>query len=391
MNIRCSLIAATLTASLLAACGGGNSGLSSPAQPLRGTSMGRGGIGVVPRYITVKPHGIDYAKLAAQARAGETIPFWTGSIQSPLDGRTYSYSIVGKNPAVAPAEETVVKFVPIVVIMKFPEGTLDPTQSGCNDDLSVEDRFFKGPDFEKTHLDSNGVDLGTVEIDDAFQRAEFWKILAGPDYHLVLKPAVDPIVLTKDAPADSYTFDGVCSGSHFVGVVDWTRYDEMVKDLAEKYAKPNEIPLVLTYNVVMSSAGSCCVLGWHSSFARKDGTGTQVYAAAVYNDDGTFYEYPGVGDIHAWTHEIGEIFNNPFGQNVTPPWGHTGQVFGWCQADLEVGDPTTFDWFDHTYNGFQYHPQELAFFSWFYRTASIGTGGSYSFKGTFSSPQGTCS
>jgi len=352
--------------------------------------MGRSANHFVPHYITVKPSGINYATLRAQAKAGETIPFYTGSVKSPLDGITYSYEIVGKNPATPPAQETDILFVPIVLILKFPEGTLDPTQAGCNDTVSVQDRFFKGPDFEKTHLTSNGVDVGTVEIDDAFQRAEFWNILAGPDYHLVLKPAVSPIVVTRDAPADSYTFDGVCSGSHFVGVVPWGAYDEMVKDLAEKYAKPTEIPLVLTYNVVMSSDyGSCCILGWHSAFARKDGAGTEVYSAAVYNDDGTFYDYPGVADIHAWTHEIGEIYNNPFGHNATPAWGHSGQVFG-CQADLEVGDPMTFDTFDHEYNGFHYHPQELAFFSWFYRTPSTGTGGSYSFKGTFGSTQGAC-
>lgn len=85
------------------------------------------------------------------------------------------------------------------------------------------------------------------------------------------------------------------------------------------------------------------------------------------------YDYPYVQDIHAWTHEIGEIFNNPFLTNATPAWGHIGQTIA-CQADLEVGDPLTFESFEHTYNGFHYHPQELAFFSWFYRTASTGTG-----------------
>lgn len=385
------LICAYLSAAFLAACGASNGGVSSPTPQLgRGSPVVRSSNAFVPRYLTVKPHGINYATLKAQADAGETIPFYTGEVKSPLDGKTYTYKIVGKNPAVPPAEETVIPFIPIVLVMKFPSGSLDPTQPGCNDDKSVQDRFFKGPDFEKTPLTSNGVDLGTVELDDAFQRAEFWTILSGPDYHLVLKPAVPPIVVTKDAPLGSYSFDGVCSGSnHIEGVVNWTRYDEMIKDLAEQYAKPTEIPLVLTYNVITLAGGCPCVLGWHSAFARKDGRGTQVYAAAVYNDHGIFYDYPDVADIHAWTHEIGEIYNNPFVDNATPAWGHTGQVFG-CQADLEVGDPLTFDSFEHTYNGFRYHPQELAFFSWFYRTPSTGTGGRFSFKGTFYDTQGLC-
>jgi hypothetical protein len=380
------LVTACLTAAFLAACGAANEGVSSPAPQLGGAPAGRNANHFVPRYITVKPQGINYATLGAQANAGETLPFYTGEVKSPLDGNTYRYKIVGKNPAVAPAEETVIPFVPIVLVMKFPDATLDPTQPGCNDDKSVADRFFKGPDFEKTPLSSNGVDLGNDELDDAFQRAEFWQILAGPEYHLVLKPAVSPIVVTKDAPPGSYTFAGVCAGSsHAEGIVNWQRYDEMIKDLAEQYASPTQVPLVLTYNVV--AGGS--VLGWHSAFARKDGRGTQVYAVAVYNDRDLFYEYPGVADIHAWTHEIGELSNDPFVDNATPPWGHTGQVFG-CQADFEVGDPLTFDSFELTYNGFHYHPQELAFFSWFYRTPSTGTGGQYSFKGTFYDSQGTC-
>ncbi len=42
------------------------------------------------------------------------------------------------------------------------------------------------------------------------------------------------------------------------------------------------------------------------------------------------------------------------------------------------------------HGGFTYHPQELAFFSWFFRTRSIGTGGKYSFKGTLTSTQRLC-
>jgi hypothetical protein len=96
-----------------------------------------------------------------------------------------------------------------------------------------------------------------------------------------------------------------------------------------------------------------------------------------------------IEDIHAWTHELGELLNDPFVSNATPAWGHIGQVGG-CQNNLEVGDPLTGTAFNLKYNGFMYHPQELAFFDWFFRTPSKGTGGLYSFEGTFTSPQGAC-
>jgi hypothetical protein len=41
-------------------------------------------------------------------------------------------------------------------------------------------------------------------------------------------------------------------------------------------------------------------------------------------------------------------------------------------------------------NGFKYHPQELAFFSWFYRQhPSLGVNGWYPTK-DFTTTQGTC-
>ncbi len=76
--------------------------------------------------------------------------------------------------------------------------------------------------------------------------------------------------------------------------------------------------------------------------------------------------------------------NDPFGNNATPPWGHTGQVGG-CQNNLEVGDPLTGTNAPPVVmpNGFTYHLQELAFFSWFYGAPSIGVNGWFSNNGTF--------
>ena len=58
-----------------------------------------------------------------------------------------------------------------------------------------------------------------------------------------------------------------------------------------------------------------------------------------------------------------------------------------------VRDTAKFDaWLNQvTVNGFQYHPQELAFFSWFFnQVPSIGRNGVYSNNGTFTSPAPLC-
>jgi hypothetical protein len=78
-----------------------------------------------------------------------------------------------------------------------------------------------------------------------------------------------------------------------------------------------------------------------------------------------------------------------FNNDLTPAWGHTGQVFG-CQNNLEAGDPLTPDQDGNFPNypvvgvgGFVYHYQDLPFHDWFYRTASSSTGGMGSFVGNF--------
>jgi hypothetical protein len=388
--------AATAAGALLAACSGQGGAL--PTQSASGSALSQvaGRMqtpaqehGWNPHFAVMQPRNVDFASLQEQAKSNKALPFYTGSVKSPLDGRTYNYQIVGSDPTTSTGT-TKIQYVPIVVRIHFSDGTvLDPTQPGCNDTVSVQNRFFEGPNFEKTALKSNGVNMGKTQINDAFQRAEFWTILKSKKYHTVLSAAKKPIIVDFTAPSGSQTVGGVCSDSktvsHRIGEIDINSYDNEMVSLASKYAKPNQVPIVLSYNTFETEGGGCCVLGYHDAFGTSKGT--QTYAVGAYNDPGIF-SVP-IEDIHAWTHEIGELINDPFVNNGTPAWGHVGQVGG-CQNNFEVGDPLTGTPFNVTYKGFAYHPQELAFFSWFYRTDSTGTGGKFSFEGSFTSSQGAC-
>jgi len=178
----------------------------------------------------------------------------------------------------------------------------------------------------------------------------------------------------------------VCAGNdHSVGVIGLSAYYAMTKRIVTKHATPTEVPVLLAYNVFEDDSSGCCVAGFHSAFGRS--SGTQVFATAAYSDAGLFRSE--IEDVAIGTHELGELLNDPFVGNATPAWGHIGQVSG-CQSDLEVGDPLTGTEFVHVYHGYAYHPQELAFFSWFFRTHPTGTGGLYSFKGTLKGVEGKC-
>jgi hypothetical protein len=154
-----------------------------------------------PIFVTLPAHNVNYFTLGT--RSNVTIPFFTNSITSPLDGHTYQFEIVGTDPTKTPASTTV-KYVPLMLRLHFPGGVvLDPTLPGCNDTVSVEKRFFGSPLFNPAPLGSNGVDVGTTQIIDGFQRAEFWNLVKGTGYHMLLSPAANVQIIDVTAPNGS--------------------------------------------------------------------------------------------------------------------------------------------------------------------------------------------
>ena len=100
-----------------------------------------------------------------------------------------------------------------------------------------------------------------------------------------------------------------------------------------------------------------------------------------------------VRDISAASHEIAEWMNDPLGNNPAPAWGNIGKVSG-CQTIFEVGDPLYgTDLPVIRMNDYDYHVQEMAFFSWFFNSDSVlslGAGGKFSSHGAFQGPSQNC-
>ena len=143
---------------------------------------------------------------------------------------------------------------------------------------------------------------------------------------------------------------------------------------------------VLAFNPITDIFNTCCVLGYHGN------TGTnpiQAYSPSDFDTTGVFG--PTQGDSNTLSHEVAEFVNDPFGDNPTPAWGGVGQVPpGFCQNNLEVGDPLSGTNFSPIggRNGFTYHLQELAFFSWFYSSNSTGIHDWFSDNDTFTTDAG---
>jgi hypothetical protein len=343
--------------------------------------------------------------------ASPGLPLFTYDVTSSRDGNKYAGAIVGNRPFNHGGGTVTVhtQIVPVIIVTKqvatsiSNDGFLstepgtrrsDPTKND-NACLAAPNNnpirlIQQSPIFTPTNFSFGGTNVGHVQYIDAFQRAEFWEVINRNTYHLKLSPitTLAPVVINVppvsglSIPAD---FFGLCGS---FGLVDINFFDAFVSNvilpsLAAKGVNPGTFPIFQLYNVALTAgdprdlAHNCCFGGYHS-FAPN----FQTYSPALFDTTGFFG--PDAENTDILAHEVGEWANDPSTFNPTPAWGHTGQV-GFCQNNLEVGDPLTGTNIPPVTmpNGFTYNLQELAFFSWFYGAPTLGLNGWFSNNGTF--------
>ena len=336
------------------------------------------------------------AEAMAAAAVSSTFPQFKASVK--VGTTSYPYVMAGKNPAikVTSASSTInAKLVPVVI--KFSNGdTWDPTKTdSCDSGASPLIRVQKSPIFVSQPWTWGGTSIGTGQVTDAFQRAEFWKYAQptgiNPSYGVSLSLATLKTV-TINVPIADAAIANIGCGNKLLGAVNLNWLDPylqktVIPSLASQGVGPSTLPIFVLHNVVeyIGTTSNCCVLGYHNAYTAS--SGRQTYALAMYDNSRAF---TGSSDISALSHEVAEWQNDPYTNNPTPSWGNIGQVSG-CQKNLEVGDPLSGTTFTVTSGGFTYHPQELAFFSWFYhQSPSIGVNGWYSDQGTFKTFAAAC-
>jgi hypothetical protein len=318
-------------------------------------------------------------------------------VPGPFCGR-YSPMMIGDNPEVKAADPfTNINTDLIPLVMKFPNGdTWNPAQTdSCDSGASALTRTQNSPVFKAQNWTWGGTSIGTGQYTDAFQRAEFWKY-ANPKgidpkfgINLVLKTlkTVTIKVPTADGATGSITCGNGLLGAVNINWLDPYLQKTVIPSLKSQGVSPGTLPVFLLHNVVeyAGTSSQCCVLGYHNAYTTS--SGIQTYALADYDNSGAF---TGSSDITALSAEVADWVNDPLTINSTPPWGHTGHVTG-CQSNLEVSNPLTGTNFTDKADSFTYHPQELAFFSWFYhQKPSLGVNGWYSNHGTFKTPAAPC-
>jgi hypothetical protein len=337
--------------------------------------------------------GIDAASNPAAMGAaidGGAIPL-TPYTDMASDGNTYNGVLVGTSPFDGSGATTTVTSPIIPVVIQANLGgipyTSDPTAPDpCLLSGSDVDLVTNSPIFGSTDYMMNGVDVGNTQYVDAFQRASFWSTVNGTEYHLLLQPTVTASQNFNTFTQGYYALQPSCGGSTYNLFFEINEFDNWATQVALPAAgvDPTQFPIFLLQNVSLyvGTIDNCCILGYHSALSSF-----QTYSPSNVDTSG-FFSSP---DIDTLSHEVGEWANDPLVNNATPSWGNIGQVSG-CQANLEVGDPLSGTQFPPvTMNGVDYHPQELAHFSWFFGdNPSLAAGGVYSNNGTFTTPALPC-
>ena len=368
---------------------------------------------------------LNKANSAVQANAnkknGAQLQTFTYTVTSSRDGNVYTGEIVGRSPFFDSNGRTSVstQLIPIVIvtnsvfagvnaageILTAPGVTIfDPTIADDSCLSAPNDVPLKlvqqSPIFRPFDFNFGGTDVGVTQTTDAFQRGSFFQLVSKGasgkvNYQVVLDPVTTVPKIVVNIPAadgvayPSAAFGGCPTGSE--AIIDIAVYEPAIiglfTQLASQGVNPSTFPLYSLHNVVECEGatsgcgtlnrGACCILGFHDAF------GAQSFGTADFDTSAIFVSP--VPDVSIMSHEVAEWMNDPFVNNPTPLWGHTGQVGG-CQGNLEVGDPlsgTLAPPIFNPENGFTYHIQELAFFSWFYGAPSVGANGWFSDNGTF--------
>jgi hypothetical protein len=301
-----------------------------------------------------------------------SLPTWNGSFV--FSGTTYNYNMVGTAPSTNTSTTVAAYIIPIKIVITNKLGkktTFDPSHVLPNGN-SVTTNTVDSPIFDSsTTYTQGGVNVGTTQYIDAFQRANFWgTVSTNTNYHLLLG---GPTVLPEQtlSPPSRFGKTGKPFGSK-VGLVDINWFDAQLHTIIASFSQlqPNTLPIFLTYDVYLTQGGGCCIGGYHSSEGSP--TNPQAYSHFTYIDHaGQFAQ-----DVSALSHEVGEWADDPLvvhvNGNNTP-----------CGI-LEVGDPLengpNFGGFPYVLHGFTYNLQDLVTLPYFGAPTSTSVNNWLSFQ-----------
>jgi hypothetical protein len=316
----------------------------------------------------------------------DTLPYFNSWFITGYRNSVYTYSMVGHSPTAGGTTTITNRILPLVIVLfdanNNPLYIFDPTGGGACGAGSDIALTAKSPLYDATTTYPGGVglpaDMG--QLVDTTQRASFKGVKAA-NWHTPLGAPQNAdcstsgyYVVGLDPTAWVYLVD---SGNNIVGeAMDINVISNVFESLLQLenslYGLPNSVlPIILTDTISAYDPFdlSCCVLGYHTAETGiSNPAGILVWTWAGFQPVNTIFG--AFGDVAVLSHEVTELYNDPFVNTLVAPWVDGSVSF--AQADLETGDAveamadvdTIFNVF---VNGFQYHVQNEALLPWFTR------------------------
>ena len=318
-----------------------------------------------PMFVTLPGHL--HPDIAAPA---VSLPSWNGSFT--FSGTNYTYNMVGTAPSTNTSTTITTYIIPVKIVITNRNGTkttFDPSHVLSNGN-TVTTNTLTSPIFDSnTTYTQGGVDVGTTQYIDAFQRANFWgTVQNNTNSHLLLGATV----LAEQTLSPSKTNGKTGTPFGFTaGEVNINWFDAQLPTIMSNLGiQPNTFPIFLTYDVYLTQNG-CCIGGYHSSEGSV--SNPQAYAEATYVDHvGAFAQ-----DVSALSHEVGEWADDPLTVNIN---GNNTPC-----GILEVGDPLennpNFGAFPYSLHGFTYNLQDLVTLPYFGAPPSTTVNNWFTFQG----------
>jgi hypothetical protein len=321
-----------------------------------------------------------------------SVPHFSSSFT--YQNQVYPFTIMGHGPSKGGTTSVETQYVPISFF--FDEFVDNNGNNIVIDANAITDEIKESPNFENF-----GYSTGFTQFGDAVQRAEFYSVIQnehGKDaWHTLLDQPVTLIPVQVEVPFGSSVV--FTDGTNFFAFIDINFMVSQLNTLAQTEGLGiGSVPILLTHNAVYADFffGGCCIGGFHTAFETGQKGNThfvQVFDfatsldAAVAND--IFGDPTVFADVEALSHEVSETMDDPFVNNVVPPWQFPNLPPGVCSNALETGDPVENlpnPSFPVMLHGFTYHPQTEALLQWFSRqspsTQPMSIGGAFSYPDT---------
>jgi len=332
----------------------------------------------------------------------DTIPYFQDWFITGTRNSIYPYSMVGQNPAAGGTTWVKNQIIPLVTVLTVggvAVATFDPTVAtdlqgpasspGAGTDTGL---LSQSPLYDASTT-YPGPPPQTGQVIDTAQRTQFASTAAA-NWHTPLaapySSGVTWVQFLEYNNGDWTCYFGSnppCSGGDIPVFNINTISNNFAFILSVEVPPNNEVPIIVTdwLTAFDPFSGSCCILGYHTAQPGiQDPAGILVWTWGTwipYNaDNGYTNPFGGFGyNSMVLSHELSELYNDPFVDTIVSPWVDGGVVN--VGNILETGDIIeTMNLPDVVYNvplnttggTFDYNLQNVALLSWFTRNPLNG-------------------